>query len=361
MDYYAVLGVSKNATEQEIKKAYKKLAIKYHPDKNDSEDAVDEFKKVTEAYDVLSDAHKRAEYDRFGTVSGRGGRGRRSPFTSPMDDIFNAFWGARHRPQRTGRRIVVEHQVDLKFVLEGGEVSVPYKRRSACVSCDGGGGEAEVCSTCGGSGFKITKGAAMTVQTTCEDCEGKGSVIKNTCKDCQGSGFSEAKDEIARVQIPAGVEDGMQFVFGGGGEPGPDGPGDLIVVIRVKEDKNFQRLRDGNLLTEVPITFSQLVNGCSLEVMAVNEILSLKVPKGTQSGTKFRLRGKGLPKILRNGSTYGMGDLIAEVNLETPENIDKDYAEAIERISEFEEKHVSRRVAKYRKQVEKKHGRTKEQ
>ncbi len=356
MDYYAILEVEKTVSSDEIKKAYKKKALKYHPDRNHDEEAIDKFKEVSEAYEVLSDPRKRAEYDQFGSV----GRGGRSPFTSPMRDIFGSFF-QRQQQQRTGRRLVVEHEIDLDFVLRGGEVSVKYKRHDFCTSCGCACGETDVCKVGNGSGMRMVRNGNMVMQTTCNQCGGQGKTIVKPCGECSGSGFSPFKDTVAKLHVPAGVEDGMQLLVAGGGEPGPDGPGDMIVVLKIKPHKLFQRLREGNLLTELPLTFTQLVNGCDIEVMVLDQVLLLKIPAGTQSGTKFRLRGKGLPKIQRDGSTYGMGDMIAEVKLETPESIDKQYTEAIERISELENQHVSPRIAKYKKQVESQHGRTEKQ
>jgi len=356
MDYYTVLGVAKTASQEEIKRAYKKLAIKYHPDKNDSEEAVKKFKEVAEAHEVLSDETKRTQYDRFGSVPRGGGRGR-SPFTSPFEDMFGSFFNSARQRQRS--RTVIEHDVPIDFVLTGGKVAVHYKRRECCEACDGQGGEKTTCSECNGSGMKIIYGQAMTVQTSCDKCGGQGEAVNKPCDECNGSGKTKPKDQTVQVQIPGGVEDGMQCMFPGKGDHSPDGAGDLIVVIRVRPNDMFQRLKEGNLLTEIPVAYSQLVNGDNVEVIAINEILTLKVPPGTQSGTKFRLRGKGLPKIRSDGSTYGMGDMIVEVKLETPEGVDKEYAKVIEKISKLEEKNMSPRIAKYRKQVEMQHGRTK--
>jgi len=360
MDYYKVLGVQKNASQKDIKKAYKKLATKYHPDRNSDEEAVEKFKEASEAYGVLGDEQKRREYDQFGSV-----RGSRSPFTSPMDDMFRSFFGGgfRHqqKPKRVGKRLITEMRIDLGFVNKGGKVEVKYQRHKICDKCNGLGGEEENCPSCKGSGRRTMQGQGVRIETNCTDCQGSGKSVNKTCSECNGSGMGSLQDENFEIQIPQGVNNGAQIRVPEGGEPGPDGYGDLVVVIFIEDHPLFERIENimgGDLLlTKVPVTFTQLMQGCQLDVITLDGMVSVKVPPGTQSGTKFRLKGKGLSNMTANRNIY-IGDMIVEVFLETPNK--EDYTEVMEVITELEKKHPSPHIAKYEEE-KKNHGRSEKQ
>lgn len=345
-DYYKILGVPKDADDRQIKKAYKKLALKYHPDKNPGDEAsVQKFKEAAEAFGVLGDRQKRTEYDQFGYV------GRRSPFTHPTEDFFQSVFG-RRRTRQLGKRTFAQHVVDLNFVATGGEVIVHYQKRDRCDKCGGSGGEKMECQICGGSGRRAipTPVDYMIAETTCEACQGLGKIVTKPCDDCQ-KGLKSPVDATTRLYVPAGIEDGMQMQIPGLGEPGPDGNGDLIVTIHVQPHEMFSRLREGVLLIQVPVTLSQLIFGCKLDVPTLNEIVSINVPAQTQSGTKFRLKGKGLPKIQGGNTTYNAGDMIVEVKLETPSA--EKYVNILDELKTLEEQHVTPAQLKYQEYLQK--------
>lgn len=334
-DYYEILGVAKSATKDEISKAYKKLARKYHPDVNKEKDASKRFKEVAGAYEVLSDDIKRADYDRFGTVEQ--GSTRQGPFTNPFQDFFNRAFNGGVQPVH-GHHIQIECTLTLNEILEGGKKELRYNQVELCKTCDGAGGKLVNCSYCDGRGVRVIHGQAMSVQTICQACEGQGKSIEEACQDCN-SGFTEAKEKILDFTYPKGVEDGMRFVFRGKGQPSshPGGhPGNLYVVVNSESHEIFDRLSNGGILLRVPVSYSELVLGHDLEVPTLEGKVSLKIPAGTQPNQKFRLKELGLPTFKESRTLYKRGDQIVEVVLEIPKNITGRYLEIIQELSKLE-------------------------
>ncbi|HZG14660.1 MAG TPA: molecular chaperone DnaJ [Candidatus Bathyarchaeia archaeon] len=332
-DYYEVLGVGKDASADEIKKAYRKLARQYHPDVNKEADAEEKFKEVKEAYDVLSDDQKKAHYDRFGHqdpnqgFGGGGFGGFDGAGMGGFGDIFDMFFGGgggRRNPNapRKGSDLQFSLQVEFTEAIFGKEVDVEIPKEAECDTCHGSGAKAgsgvETCKTCNGSGQQEvvanTPFGRIVNRRVCQTCEGKGKVIKEKCGSCRGSGRVKVRRKI-HLNIPAGVDDGAQLRVAGEGEPGANGgpPGDLYVVLRVKSHEFFER--DGNdIYCKVPITFAQAALGDEVEVPTVDGKVKLKVPAGTQTETIFRLRGHGVPYLRGNGR----GDQHVKVRIVTP-------------------------------------------
>ena len=338
MNPYEVLGVSRNASSEDIKKAYKELAKKHHPDmhkqgSDEQKEATETFKKVNSAYEILEDTRKRAEYDRFGAV--RSG-GARTPYTSTVDDFFSSMFGRDQPRQSRGNHILVEHEIDLMGVLNGGEVEIKYQKRSLCKTCNGTGGDQVHCEHCEGSGRKVIHGQAMTVQTVCPACEGTGKSIKTHCGDCSG-GFTEPEEQTSSFKVPKGVENGMRFAFRGQGESCADGiAGDLYVVVKVKQNELFERLQNGNILCKMPISYTQLVLGDEVDAPTLTGMVKLKIPAGTQSGTKLRLKDQGLPVFNNNGGIYKNGDEFVQVDLFVPKEINEEQKEILEKLAAIE-------------------------
>lgn len=342
-DYYEVLGVSKGASESEIKKAYRKMALKYHPDKNpDDKTSEEKFKEAAEAYEVLSDADKRARYDRFGHAGLGGGSGHGG---MNMDDIFSqfgdvfggafgggSFGGSRGGSQRArGTNLRVKMKMTLEEIAEGVAKKIKVNK---LVNAEGV--TYKSCSTCNGTG-RITRVAqtflgAMQTQSTCHVCQGAGKMIDKRPADADAQGLKR-QEEVIEVNIPAGVEDGMQLSVSGKGNAGPFGgiPGDLIVVI--EEIPHEELRREGeNLHYEAFINFVDAVLGESIEVPTVNGKAKIKVEPGTQSGKMLRLRGKGLPVLQR----HGHGDLFIHINVWTPQKFSKEEKEILEKLRSSE-------------------------
>jgi len=342
-DYYEVLGVSREATEDEIKKAYRKLARKYHPDVNkEDKDAAEKFKEINEAYEVLKDPEKRARYDQFGHAGvgqggfdagdfgGFGGFGGFGDFGSDIfDDIFDIFGGSFGRSRRRGPTRGADIRYDLEITLEeaafGAEKEVEIFRMESCKNCNGTGAKPgtmpKTCPSCGGSGQvrRVQNLGPMqfTNVTTCTNCGGRGTIIEEPCPKCHGRGQSKVGRKI-KIKVPAGVDTGSQLRMSGEGEPGELGgpPGDLYVVIRVKPHKLFVRQGD-NLIYQAPISFVQATLGDEIDVPTLEEKVKLKIPEGTQPGTRFRLRSKGIPHL----RGYGRGDLIVQVEVVIPKKL----------------------------------------
>lgn len=332
-DYYDVLGVNKNASETEIKKAYRKLAVQYHPDKTQGDKASEEkFKEATEAYEVLADAQKRASYDQFGHTMGPEGfggfrdagfgGGGAGGFGDIFEDIFGDFFGgAGGGGQRRGgqRGNDLRYNLDIKFedAAFGIETSIKvpsYKSCSDCNGTGGKGGDVQTCSHCQGSGQMRMQQGFFTVSRTCNHCMGSGKVVKDPCKSCKGKGRTEETKTLS-LNIPAGVETGTRMKVAGEGEPGMGGAssGDLYVVLRVEEHPFF--VREGReVVCEIPISFSQAALGDELEVPTLDGKVKMKVPAGTQPGKVMRLKGKGFPDLNR----YGRGDQHVVIKLEVP-------------------------------------------
>ena len=350
-DYYEILGITKSATEVEIKAAYRKLAIKHHPDKNPGDqEAEEKFKECAEAYSVLSDSSKRASYDRFGHAGVGAGAGAGAGFDpgfTNIEDIFDLFgFGDMFGGARGGgRRSTVQRGADLRYDLEitleeaatGKEEKLKIPRLEKCGECSGKGTEKgtepETCITCQGSGQTRFQQGFFSVMRTCANCSGKGQIIKHPCKECRGAGRIE-KEKKLEIKIPAGVETGSRLRINGEGEGGPSGgpSGDLYVVIHVAEHEIFER-QGANLYASVPISFAQAALGAEIKVPTLEEEEELKIPAGTQTGTVFRLRSKGMPSL----GGRGKGDLFVAVTLITPKTLTKEQRKLLEQLAEIED------------------------
>ncbi|SDU38065.1 molecular chaperone DnaJ [Halopseudomonas salegens] len=346
-DYYEVLGVERGASDAELKKAYRRLAMKYHPDRNpDDEDAIEKFKEANEAYEVLTDGNKRAAYDQYGHAGvdpnmggGQGGGfGGGADFSDIFGDVFgDIFGGGRGRGRSSVQRgsdLRYTLELDLEQAVRGDEVTIRIPTLEECETCDGSGakkGSSPVtCTTCGGIGQVRMQQGFFSVQQTCPRCHGTGKMITDPCTDCHGQGRKE-KQQTLSVKIPAGVDTGDRIRVSGKGEAGLNGgpPGDLYVVVSVREHKIFQR--DGkNLFCEVPISITDAALGGELEVPTLDGRVKLKIPAGSQTDKLFRMRGKGVTPV-RGGAT---GDLLCRVVVETPVNLTKRQRELLEELRE---------------------------
>ena len=357
-DYYEVLGVSKSADATEIKKAYRKLALKYHPDKNPGDkEAEEKFKEAAEAYDVLSNEEKRHRYDQFGYAgvggAGQGGFGggmSMDDIFSQFGDIFGSFGGFSgfggfgggrgSRRVNRGTNLRVKVKMSLQEIATGIEKKIKVKKYVACQHCNGTGAKDgksySTCSTCKGSGqvtrVQNTILGAMQTTSTCPTCEGEGKIINETCTFCNGEGVLMS-EEVISINIPAGVAEGMQLSLSGKGNAARRGGvnGDLIVLI--EEEEHPELVRDGNdLLYNVFIGYPEAVLGETVEIPTIEGKVKVKIEAGTQPGKILRLRGKGLPDV--NG--YGKGDLLAKVNVWIPKNLSKDEKKLVEKMRETE-------------------------
>ena len=340
-DYYEVLGVAKDAGEEEIKKAYRKLAVKYHPDKNPGDKTAEEkFKELGEAYEVLCDSHKRAAYDQYGHAAfdrrAGGGFGRAGGFHDPFEifrEVFGGgsifedlFGGAQHDPSGPQRGDDLRYDMEITFeeAARGCEKEITVTKPERCEACQGTGAEAgsraRTCPTCGGRGQVITSRGIFSIAQTCPQCQGAGRIIDRPCKTCRGQGRHEKTGKI-KLRIPAGVDTGSRLRSLGNGEAGwRGGPaGDLYVVLHVRPHEIFQRDGD-DLLCEVPVSFVQAALGADIEVPTLDGKAAIRVPAGTQSGTLFRLKGKGVKNI----QGYGYGDLHVRLNVEIPTHLSAD-------------------------------------
>jgi len=352
--YYEILQVSKTASDGEISTSYRKLAIQYHPDKNPGdEDAIARFKECSEAFEVLSDAQKRQRYDRYGHAGMNGQAGGGSGF-SDVEDIFSAFGdifgdlfggggrgGRGRRRVRKGRDVRCDVALTLQEAANGVHKTVKFKRHEPCDTCDGSGAaegsQRETCEYCGGHGQVVQQAGIVRVQTTCPACHGEGSSVSTPCKSCRGSG-SVLKKVEAEVEIPAGVDDGMQVRITGQGEASPDGgpPGDCYCVVAIHQHSLFER-EGQHLICRVPITYSQAALGATLEVPTLDGRGEVDVPRGTQSGDVFRLKGQGMP----DPRVTGRGDLLVQVNIEVPEHVSGEEEELLRQLAEIEHKNVA--------------------
>ena len=355
-DFYSVLGVQRAASDDEIKKAYRKLAMRYHPDRNNgSREAEEKFKEITEAYDVLRDPNKRAAYDRYGEAGLRGGAGgagfhhvdlsealgifmRDFGAFSGLGDLFGAPGGRRQGNSRAGSDVKLTVELTLQEVATGVQKTFNAKLLDPCDRCEGSGAEqgtkAQRCSTCGGSGEvrraqRSFFGQFVSV-APCPTCAGEGTVIAAPCKKCKGEGRTRG-DHAIPVQIPAGVATGQYMTLRGMGNAGPRGGprGDVLVVFDVADDPRFER--DGeDLYCEVLVSYPQLVLGDDVEVPAVTTTVSLRIPPGTQSGQVFNVRGRGLPRV----NASGVGDLHVRVQLWTPDSVTRDEEALLRKLAE---------------------------
>ncbi|HEX2328611.1 MAG TPA: molecular chaperone DnaJ [Candidatus Angelobacter sp.] len=346
-DYYEILSVTRTASEQEIKSAYRKLAMQYHPDRNPgNHEAEEKFKECSEAYSVLIDAEKRERYDQFGHagVNGGGGVGfdpsNFQDFGDIFGDIFSDFFGVnvgggrgRGRVQRGG-----DARADLTLTFEeaaaGKKTQVKVRRYESCETCHGTGAAAgkgpSVCSMCGGRGQVRYQQGFFSISRPCPTCQGAGRVISDPCTKCKGEGRA-MREKTLDVSVPAGVEDGTRIRYQEQGDAGPQGapPGDLYVVLHVKPHAFFER-EGKDLFCSVPISFSQAALGTEIVIPTLDGEHKLKVPEGTQTGTTFRIRGKGVAAV----QSSGKGDLFVKVRVQTPAKLNKKQRELLEQLAE---------------------------
>ncbi|HEV8419726.1 MAG TPA: molecular chaperone DnaJ [Actinomycetota bacterium] len=357
-DYYEVLGVPKNATSAEIKKAYRKLAQKHHPDANaGNKDAEDRFKEISAAHDVLGDAEKRKQYDQvrdmaasgFGGFGGAGPGGRRVrvegfPFDDLGDvggigDLFSVFTGrGRGRGQATAKGADLETEVRVSFdeAMAGTTVPLRIQGPAPCPTCGGSGAEPgtspKQCPVCGGTGSVAVNEGFFSIARPCPECRGSGRVVEHPCHECGGSGNVRRSREFS-VRIPPGVRDGARIRLSARGEAGPPGSraGDLFVTVRVSPHRLFGR-KDSDLTLELPISYSEAALGTNVRVPTLNGEVTLKIPAGTQSGKTFRIRGKGTPRPRKGGT----GDLLVTVKVDVPQKLSKEEKELLARLQQVQ-------------------------
>jgi molecular chaperone DnaJ len=371
VDYYEVLSVPKTCNDADLKTAYRRLAMQYHPDRNpDNPEAEAKFREASEAYQVLSDPQKRAAYDRFGHagVSGAGSGFEGNPFAGGVDigdifgDIFGEMFnmggaagnGRRASRAQRGRDIRFDLTIDFEEAVFGKETEVTIRRLEACQDCHGSGSAAgraaSVCTQCGGKGQVRFQQGFFSIARTCSACGGTGSVISDPCRTCRGEGRVE-REHLIKVSIPAGVEDGTRIRYQGEGDAGKfDGPsGDLYLVLAVKAHEFFER--DGNdLHCVIPVSFPQVALGAEIDVPTLEGQTRMRITEGTQSGKEFRLRGKGVPFL----NEHGRGDLIVQIVVETPKRLTKTQRDLIRSLGDslqVENKPTSRSILSKMKEL----------
>ncbi len=346
-DYYEVLGVGKDATKDEIKKAYRKLARKYHPDVNKESDAADKFKEVKEAYEVLSNDQKRAQYDQFGHAGpqnqGFGGFGGAQDFGG-FGDIFDMFFGgggSRRDPNAPQQGADLQYTMELTFeeAIFGKEADIKIPKEETCDTCSGSGAKPgtkiKTCSHCNGTGQlnmeQNTPFGKVINRRVCNFCNGTGKIIPEKCRTCGGTGRVKKRRTI-HISIPAGIDEGQQIRVSGKGEAGINGgpPGDLFVVVKIRPHEFFRREGD-HIFCELPLTFTQAALGDEVEVPTVHGKVKLKIPAGTQSGKTFRLKGKGAPNV----RGYGHGDQHVKVKVITPTKLTERQKELLREFNEI--------------------------
>lgn len=351
-DYYETIGVGRDATQDEIKKAFYKKARKIHPDVSDDPDAESKFKELNEAYAVLSDENKRAQYDRYGTVDGPSGfgAGGYTDFSDifggfgGMSDIFDSFFGGGQRSgarvRTAGRNMAVSLRLTLEEIAQGVSKEISYERLAPCETCGGSGlgesGRVVSCQTCGGRGFitstQRTILGAMQTQTTCPDCQGEGSAIENPCSDCHGEGRYSRRETVT-IEIPKGIREGQQIKVEGYGEAGLRGDvsGDLLVKIYVLDHEIFQREND-NLHTRLNISMLQAALGANLVLDGIlaDDDVEVKIPEGTQTEDVIRVKGKGMPRFRSDNR----GDLYVHIWVDIPTKLTKEQRRALEHAAE---------------------------
>lgn len=348
-DYYELLGVEKNASSQDLKKAYRKLAMEFHPDRNSSEDATERFKEINRAYEVLSDPDKRQRYDRFGHAGVDGSAGGPSGFEGfstfeGFGDIFDAFFGggARGGRRRRGPARGADLRYNLRLTFEeavfGVEKEIEFARQERCSGCSGSGAapgtEPSVCPECNGAGEirraqQSVFGQFVNV-SACGRCQGEGRIITSPCVQCRGTGRERQVRKIS-VRVPAGVDDGAQIRLNGEGEAGARGgePGNLYVVLSVAEHEQFERV-DDHILVELPVNLAQAALGARVTIPTLDGEMEMEIPAGTQSGEDFILRGKGVPHL----RAHGRGDMVVRVVVVVPEELTDGQRALLEQLAE---------------------------
>ena len=363
-DFYDVLGVNKNASPEELKSAYRKLAVKHHPDKNPGDKAAEEkFKEAGEAYGILSDQEKKQNYDNFGHAAFEGGGGRPSggfgggfggaDFSDIFEDFFGDFGGGgRSRGRRStnnrGSDLRYDLSISLEEAYEGKKQDIKFSTTEKCNTCKGNGSKPgsspDRCTTCGGNGKVRSNQGFFTVQQTCPQCAGSGEEITNPCSDCNGQGSNQTSKKIS-VTIPKGVDDGTRIRLAGKGEAGTKGgaSGDLYLFINVNTHDLFKR-SDENLFFEFPISIADAALGTTIEIPTIDGgKAKIKIPDGTQNGKQFRLKGKGMPYMRGSGN----GDLYVQINTEVPISLNKAQKELLEKFREIENEKSNPSIKKF--------------
>lgn len=376
-DYYEVLGVSKGATDDEMKKAYRKLAVKFHPDKNPGDkDAEDHFKDISEAYEVLSDKTKRQQYDQFGHQAfggGGGGGGFGAPGAggfggvdleealrtfmgafgggSIFDDFFGGGGGGRRESSSRGSDLRYDLEIDFEEAIFGSKRELAYPVMETCGDCKGSGAAAgskrETCSGCGGAGTQVTSNGFFQMRQTCRSCGGSGEVVTNPCKPCRGEGRTKDKRTLT-LKIPPGVETGSRLRVRGKGEGGTNGAeaGDLYIIMHVRSHEVFQRDGD-DLFCEIPIPFHIAAGGGEIEAPTLNGFAKLKIPSGTEGGKLFRLRNKGV----KNPSRSSFGDLHVRIKIEVPIKLSGKQKKALQEFGDSLEENNQKQTQALRKRM----------
>lgn len=343
-DYYEILGVSRDAGEQQLKTAYRRLAMQYHPDRNpDNVEAVEKFKEAAEAYAVLSDSQKRAAYDRFGHQGVQAAGGGFDPSSFDLGDILGDFFGfsdifggGGRRQNRAQRGEDVRYDLEISFedAMFGLAADIQVPRAEPCGHCEGKGAEpgsgSITCPACHGRGELIYQQSFLSVRRTCGSCGGAGRIVKTPCAQCHGEGYRRVERKL-KVSIPAGVDNGNRLRLAHEGQPGANGgpPGDLYVVLKVKEHAFFER-HENDLHCRIPINIAQAALGAEIEVPTLEEPHTLKIPEGTQSGAQMRIRNKGVPVV--NG--HGRGDLVVHIDVQIPKKLTREQKKLVEELRE---------------------------
>lgn len=361
-DYYSLLGVDKSASDQEIKKAYRRLAMKYHPDRNKGDkNSEDKFKKISEAYEILSDKSKRQAYDSYGHAgvdpsAGMHGAAGAGGFGDIFNDIFGDIFGGGGATSGRRSRSRAQHGADLSYSLDlpledaalGKEVKIKFRTRVGCGSCKGSGAKdgakPSACGTCGGHGQVRMQQGPFSIQQTCPNCHGQGSMIKDHCRSCSGSGLVPEEKNLS-VKVPAGVDDGDRIRLAGEGEAGTHGgpAGDLYVQINVLSHKIFQR-EGVHLICELPISFITASLGGEIEVPTLTGAVKLKIPAETQTGKLFRLRNKGVKSVRGEGP----GDMLCRVLVETPVSLNGKQKDILKQLDSSLQDNVQKHMPKTR-------------